>query len=166
MQQAHWEGTWLCRWVPGLLPSMCRGHVYSLVPRYVSTPRCHQPHVSCNGCSRLPPPPAASHQPLAAWRPLCSPQGIAGFAIGAAAEGYRPVAEIQFADYIFPAFDQVGASGQMGAVAAPGLNLEARSGAGAGCTWAELAARQGCSWACSRRAVACSCEGGFAGGGG
>ena len=34
-------------------------------------------------------------------------QGIVGFAIGAAAEGYRPVAEIQFADYIFPAFDQV-----------------------------------------------------------
>jgi hypothetical protein len=37
-------------------------------------------------------------------------QGIVGFAIGAAAEGYRPIAEIQFADYIFPAFDQVGAS--------------------------------------------------------
>lgn len=36
-----------------------------------------------------------------------SEQGIVGFAIGAAAEGYRPVAEIQFADYIFPAFDQI-----------------------------------------------------------
>lgn len=34
-------------------------------------------------------------------------QGIVGFAIGAAAEGYRPIAEIQFADYIFPAFDQI-----------------------------------------------------------
>ncbi|OXV08071.1 hypothetical protein Egran_04165 [Elaphomyces granulatus] len=34
-------------------------------------------------------------------------QGIVGFAIGAAAEGMRPVAEIQFADYVFPAFDQV-----------------------------------------------------------
>jgi len=33
-------------------------------------------------------------------------QGIVGFAIGAAAEGMRPVAEIQFADYVFPAFDQ------------------------------------------------------------
>lgn len=34
-------------------------------------------------------------------------QGIAGFAIGLAAEGFTPVAEIQFADYIFPAFDQI-----------------------------------------------------------
>lgn len=59
-----------------------------------------------------------------AWGPACTAaahcqarrhcflprlQGIVGFAIGAAAEGYRPIAEIQFADYIFPAFDQVGA---------------------------------------------------------
>ena len=33
-------------------------------------------------------------------------QGIVGFAIGLAAEGMRPVAEIQFADYVYPAFDQ------------------------------------------------------------
>jgi 2-oxoisovalerate dehydrogenase E1 component beta subunit len=38
--------------------------------------------------------------------PLCE-QGIAAFAIGLAAVGYTPVAEIQFADYIFPAFDQI-----------------------------------------------------------
>ncbi|WVZ62056.1 hypothetical protein U9M48_011844 [Paspalum notatum var. saurae] len=37
--------------------------------------------------------------------PLCE-QGIAGFAIGLAAMGNRAIAEIQFADYIFPAFDQ------------------------------------------------------------
>lgn len=36
-----------------------------------------------------------------------SEQGIMGFAIGAAAEGMKPVAEIQFADYVFPAFDQL-----------------------------------------------------------
>ncbi|KAI1436239.1 2-oxoisovalerate dehydrogenase beta subunit [Xylaria sp. CBS 124048] len=36
-----------------------------------------------------------------------SEQGIAGFGIGLAAEGMRPVAEIQFADYVFPAFDQI-----------------------------------------------------------
>ncbi|KAJ0109879.1 2-oxoisovalerate dehydrogenase subunit beta [Diaporthe amygdali] len=36
-----------------------------------------------------------------------SEQGIMGFAIGCAAEGMRPVAEIQFADYVFPAFDQM-----------------------------------------------------------
>jgi 2-oxoisovalerate dehydrogenase E1 component beta subunit len=34
-------------------------------------------------------------------------QGIAGFAIGMAAVGHTPIAEIQFADYVFPAFDQV-----------------------------------------------------------
>lgn len=36
-----------------------------------------------------------------------SEQGIVGFAIGCAAEGMKPIAEIQFADYIFPAFDQI-----------------------------------------------------------
>jgi hypothetical protein len=36
-----------------------------------------------------------------------SEQGIIGFAIGMAAVGATPIAEIQFADYIFPAFDQV-----------------------------------------------------------
>ena len=34
-------------------------------------------------------------------------QGIAGFAIGLASMGHTAIAEIQFADYIFPAFDQV-----------------------------------------------------------
>lgn len=38
--------------------------------------------------------------------PLCE-QGIVGFGIGAAVAGATAIAEIQFADYIFPAFDQV-----------------------------------------------------------
>ena len=33
--------------------------------------------------------------------------GIVGIAIGAAAAGLHPIAEIQFADFIFPAFDQI-----------------------------------------------------------
>ncbi|KNH07641.1 2-oxoisovalerate dehydrogenase subunit beta mitochondrial-like protein [Perkinsela sp. CCAP 1560/4] len=34
-------------------------------------------------------------------------QGIVGFAIGLASNGWLPIAEIQFADYMFPAFDQI-----------------------------------------------------------
>ena len=34
-----------------------------------------------------------------------SEQGIAGFAIGTATTGATTIAEMQFADYIFPAFD-------------------------------------------------------------
>lgn len=38
--------------------------------------------------------------------PLCE-QGIVGFGIGIAVTGATAIAEIQFADYIYPAFDQV-----------------------------------------------------------
>eukprot|EP00096_Caligus_rogercresseyi_P015461 TRINITY_DN7892_c0_g1_i1.p1 TRINITY_DN7892_c0_g1~~TRINITY_DN7892_c0_g1_i1.p1 ORF type:complete len:365 (+),score=49.56 TRINITY_DN7892_c0_g1_i1:143-1237(+) len=38
--------------------------------------------------------------------PLCE-QGIVGFGIGMAVAGAKAVAEIQFGDYIFPAFDQI-----------------------------------------------------------
>lgn len=38
--------------------------------------------------------------------PLCE-QGIVGFGIGVAAAGATAIAEIQFADYIYPAFDQL-----------------------------------------------------------
>ncbi|XP_045765554.1 2-oxoisovalerate dehydrogenase subunit beta, mitochondrial [Maniola jurtina] len=38
--------------------------------------------------------------------PLCE-QGIAGFGVGLATAGATAIAEIQFADYIFPAFDQL-----------------------------------------------------------
>ena len=36
-----------------------------------------------------------------------SEQGIVAFGIGMALAGSTSVAEVQFADYIFPAFDQV-----------------------------------------------------------
>jgi 2-oxoisovalerate dehydrogenase E1 component beta subunit len=39
-----------------------------------------------------------------------SEQGIAGFGIGVASMGQTAIAEIQFSDYIFPAFDQVRAA--------------------------------------------------------
>ncbi|MEC7839695.1 MAG: alpha-ketoacid dehydrogenase subunit beta [Chlamydiota bacterium] len=38
--------------------------------------------------------------------PLCE-QGIIGFGIGIAQKGLIPICEIQFADYIFPAYDQI-----------------------------------------------------------
>merc|ERR1740121_2771919 len=38
--------------------------------------------------------------------PLCE-QGIAAFAVGLSVAGYKVIAEMQFADYIFPAFDQI-----------------------------------------------------------
>lgn len=36
-----------------------------------------------------------------------SEQAIVGFGIGLAAAGQTAIAEIQFGDYIFPAFDQL-----------------------------------------------------------
>ena len=48
------------------------------------------------------------HNPrLKAPTPCFPSQGIVGFGIGAAASGATAVAEIQFADYIYPAFDQI-----------------------------------------------------------
>lgn len=38
--------------------------------------------------------------------PLCE-QGIVGFGIGMAQKGLKPICEVQFADYIFPAYDQI-----------------------------------------------------------
>ena len=45
-------------------------------------------------------------QPKSPCQPIYL-QGIAGFAIGLSVAGANAIAEIQFADYIFPAFDQV-----------------------------------------------------------
>jgi len=47
------------------------------------------------------------HSSLRCFNTPLTEQGIAGFAIGLAAQGSLAVAEIQFADYIFPAFDQI-----------------------------------------------------------
>ncbi|CAE6436563.1 unnamed protein product [Rhizoctonia solani] len=53
-------------------------------------------------------------------------QGIAGFAIGLASMGHTAIAEIQFADYIYPAFDQLQNSviGPEDATMSEGLQFE------------------------------------------
>ncbi len=64
----------------------------------------------------FPPPLTACHtelgrcdqgqdKPLQAL--LLHAQGIVGFGVGAAALGCTAIAEIQFADYIYPAYDQI-----------------------------------------------------------
>lgn len=66
--------------------------------------------------------------------PLCE-QGIAGFAIGMAAMGATPIAEMQFADYIYPAMDQIANEAAKyryrsgGQFALPGLTFRAPCGA-------------------------------------
>lgn len=47
------------------------------------------------------------HGPQKVFNAPLTEQGIVGFAVGMAAVGWRPIAEVQFADYIFPAFDQI-----------------------------------------------------------
>ena len=50
------------------------------------------------------------HEKYGAHRSFDTPiseSGIVGIAVGMAANGLRPVAEIQFADYIYPAYDQI-----------------------------------------------------------
>src|SRR5689334_8487495 len=49
----------------------------------------------------------AKHGPKRCFDTPIAESGIIGAAIGMGAYGLRPIAEIQFADYIFPAFDQL-----------------------------------------------------------
>ncbi|KAI9691015.1 MAG: hypothetical protein M1822_008635 [Bathelium mastoideum] len=49
----------------------------------------------------------ASFGPERVFNTPLSEQGIVGFAIGVAMEGGKAVAEVQFADYVYPAFDQL-----------------------------------------------------------
>ena len=61
--------------------------------------------------STTPPPPIALLITLAGrdrvFNTPLTEQGIVGFGIGLASMGHRAIGEIQFADYIWPAFDQV-----------------------------------------------------------
>lgn len=64
-------------------------------------------------------------------------QGIVGFGIGLATQGHTAIAEIQFADYIYPAFDQLvneAAKYRCGVVGGSALSAVGESGA-ALCFW-------------------------------
>jgi len=50
---------------------------------------------------------AEMHGPQRVFNTPLNEGAIVGFGVGLAAAGMRPVAEIQFADYVFPAFDQI-----------------------------------------------------------
>ncbi|KFH46325.1 2-oxoisovalerate dehydrogenase subunit beta-like protein [Hapsidospora chrysogenum ATCC 11550] len=50
---------------------------------------------------------AETHGPERVFNTPLNEGAIVGFGVGLAAAGMRPVAEIQFADYVFPAFDQI-----------------------------------------------------------
>lgn len=63
--------------------------------------------VSFGGVFRCSMGLATEHGDERVFNTPLSEQGIVGFAIGAAMEGMRPVAEVQFADYMYPAFDQL-----------------------------------------------------------
>ena len=49
----------------------------------------------------------AKHGPHRVFDSPLSEAAIIGMAVGLCLEGFRPVAEIQFADYVFPGFDQL-----------------------------------------------------------
>ena len=62
-------------------------------------------NVSCTTTNHLYPKPQTGKDRVFNT-PLCE-QGIMGFAVGLATQKSTAIAEIQFADYIHPSFDQV-----------------------------------------------------------
>ena len=63
--------------------------------------------VSFGGVFRCSMNLASTHGDARVFNTPLSEQGLVGFAIGAAMQGARAVAEVQFADYVYPAFDQL-----------------------------------------------------------
>jgi pyruvate/2-oxoglutarate/acetoin dehydrogenase E1 component len=66
--------------------------------------------------------------------------GIIGTAIGLALRGYRPVCEIQFDGFVYPAFDQIGRSGSRSAGASARSSTTASHRRRCSCT------PPGCAW--------------------
>jgi hypothetical protein len=79
------------------------------IPRALPPPRAPRQGVRAPILQKKEPqsshkPPAANNQTK---QPTPNKKGIVGFGVGLASMGATAVAEIQFADYIFPAFDQL-----------------------------------------------------------
>lgn len=89
-----------------------------------------------------------------------------GFGIGAAALGCTAIAEIQFADYIYPAYDQIVNEASKyryrsgGAFDCGGLTVRAPYGAPAdNPNWSHLNDLSNDAWSCTQQAQITSAEG-------
>ena len=78
--------------------------------RWPTTRRCSswaRTSASSAACSASPTGCSTSSAPRASSTPRWPSPGIMGTAVGLAFRGYRPVVEIQFDGFVYPAFDQI-----------------------------------------------------------
>ena len=104
-----WRGHKLWRCVPvhgGLEGALLSCPVFQhAAVRAGTAPGLHFPQLLKASHTELARYDQGQDKPLQAL--LLHAQGIVGFGVGAAALGCTAIAEIQFADYIYPAYDQI-----------------------------------------------------------
>ena len=94
--------------VPHEVPAVAMAHGYAMVTRRAQTVMVHVIVGAANALGGVI-NAARAQVPIlfSAGRTPISEGGIVGVAVGMGAYGLRPVAEIQFADYFYPASDQL-----------------------------------------------------------